>query len=146
MLGAHDNEDNYSFIDIAYIIKKHGAQPDKDCEELWRRVIFGLMISNTDNHLRNHGFLFNGKGWILSPVYDINPNNSRLNFSVSIDIEKPNDINTALEHISKFRLSKSKAKEILEEVKIAVAQWRQTAKFYDIPAKEIERMKTAFLV
>jgi serine/threonine-protein kinase HipA len=144
MLGAQDNEDNYSFTDITYMIRKYGAQPDSDCEELWKRMVFGLMISNTDNHLRNHGFLYDDKGWVLSPAYDLNPNNTRFNFSVSMDIQQPNDIDTALDLIGKFRLSDTRAKEIIEEIKSAVAGWRQTAKMFDIPDNEIERMKGAF--
>ncbi|MCL2762513.1 MAG: type II toxin-antitoxin system HipA family toxin [Treponema sp.] len=146
MLGAQDNDNNYSFVDIAYMLRKHGAQPDKDCEELWRRTVFGLMISNTDNHLRNHGFLYNGKGWILSPAYDLNPNNMGSDFSVLLDTEAHNSLESAIELAGKFRLSDAQAKKVMDEVKSAVVNWRKVAQSFGISEYESGRMKTAFLV
>ena len=144
MLGAQDNEDNYSFVDIAYILYKYGSQPDKDCSELWRRMVFGLMIRNTDNHLRNHGFLYTGKGWILSPVYDLNPDIAGTNFSVSLDSSLQNTPEYAVQLAGKFRLSSAYAEKILEEVKAAVADWRNAAKSFGISKQNIERMKNTF--
>lgn len=76
MLGAEDGDDNkYSYLDIADALIEHGASTNEDLEELWRRIVFSIAISNTDDHLRNHGFLYTGQqGWRLSPVYDVNPN------------------------------------------------------------------------
>jgi len=73
MLGAKDNEE-HSYLEIAYAIVQNGATPNKDLAELWKRIVFSIMISNTDDHLRNHGFIYERcLGWRLSPIYDINP-------------------------------------------------------------------------
>lgn len=73
MLSAKDNE-THSYLEIADAIRRFGAEPRKDVQELWRRIIFSILISNTDDHLRNHGFLYARQmGWRLSPAYDLNP-------------------------------------------------------------------------
>jgi serine/threonine-protein kinase HipA len=73
MLDAADNN-QHSYLEIVDAITQHGARPKEDQVELWRRIVFSILISNTDDHLRNHGFLYEpGEGWRLSPVYDINP-------------------------------------------------------------------------
>jgi serine/threonine-protein kinase HipA len=145
IFGAKDNG-NYSFVDFTYMLNKYGAQPENDCEELWRRMVFGLIISNTNNHLRNHGFLYNGKGWVLSPAYDLNPDYLGSDFSVRVNHEKNNTIENAIKVADKFKLPETRAHKILEEIKSAVADWRKAAKSFDIPDDEIEKMKTAFKV
>jgi serine/threonine-protein kinase HipA len=73
MLGAADKED-HSYLQIVDALQQFGSQPEKDCAQLWRRIVFNIRISNTDDHLRNHGFLYEGAGgWRLSPAYDMNP-------------------------------------------------------------------------
>jgi len=73
MLGAADNED-HSYLEIVDALRQFGSQPEQDCAELWRRIVFNILISNTDDHLRNHGFLYDAAGgWRLSPAYDMNP-------------------------------------------------------------------------
>jgi serine/threonine-protein kinase HipA len=73
MLGASDNEE-HSYLEMAYALAQNGASPEEDMKELWRRIVFTVMVSNTDDHLRNHGFTYERyKGWRLSPAYDINP-------------------------------------------------------------------------
>lgn len=148
MLGANDNE-RHSYLEIAYAIAQHGAYPNNDLEELWRRIIFTTMISNTDDHLRNHGFLYEQlKGWKLSPAYDINPTplevKARL-LSTSINFDDPTaSIDTALSVIDDFRIKESRAFEIIKEVGLAVSHWRDVAKRFELPKKEIDRMATAF--
>jgi serine/threonine-protein kinase HipA len=89
MLGARDNEE-HSYLEIAYAIVQNGASTNKDLAELWRRIVFSIMISNTDDHLRNHGFIYErNHGWRLSPVYDINP--------TPIEI-KPRVLTTAIDY------------------------------------------------
>lgn len=146
MLGAADNDGSiHSYTEIAEALVRHGAQPEKDLEELWRRMVFGIMISNTDNHLRNHGFLYNGTGWSLSPVYDVNPNSEKKDFSTSIDYSgAKSTIELALKTAEDFRLSPQRSKEILEQVKNAVSDWQKTAKSLFIPEQEIKNMSPAF--
>ena len=73
MLEARDHE-QHSYLEIAYALAQHGASPEQDMAELWRRIVFTVMIANTDDHLRNHGFIYERhKGWRLSPAYDMNP-------------------------------------------------------------------------
>ncbi|MCL2441144.1 MAG: type II toxin-antitoxin system HipA family toxin [Treponema sp.] len=148
MMNANDNDGLvHSFVEIANNLIQYGTQPDKDLEELWRRMVFGIMISNTDNHLRNHGFLYFDNGWVLSPVYDLNPNIDRSDFSVSVDeTGVKSTIELAMKTIDNFRLSKTQAKVIFDEIKSAVADWRKIAKSYGITENEINRMKNAFIV
>jgi len=147
MLGATDNDEQiHSYIDIANALKQYGAQPNKDREELWRRMIFNIMISNTDDHLRNHGFLYdNGHGWILSPAYDLNPDINKKIFATAIDnTGAQSTLDLALLKTDAFNLSLKRAKEILDEVKIVVADWRAIAKSFGISKHDIEKMKPAF--
>lgn len=81
MLNAIDNDSQiHSYLEIADAIRQYGASPKEDLLELWKRIVFSILISNTDDHLRNHGFLYiNQKGWKLSPLYDVNPSNDNKN-------------------------------------------------------------------
>lgn len=147
-LSANDNEVR-SYIEISDIITRYGANPKHDREQLWRRIVFNVLISNTDDHLRNHGFLYQrGSGWVLSPAYDLNP--------VPIDI-KPRILSTAIglddqracldiafEHASYFGISLKRGKEIVLDVSSAVSIWRQVASKQGISKQEIERMSSAF--
>lgn len=148
MLGAKDNEP-HSYLEIAYAIIQHGANPSSDLEELWRRIIFTVLISNTDDHLRNHGFLYERhKGWRLSPAYDINPTPTELKeriLSTSINFNDPTaSLNTALSVIDDFRIKKDRAYEIIKQVASAVSSWRDVAKQFELSKNEIDRMASAF--
>lgn len=148
MLGAKDNEPR-SYLEIAYALTQSGANPNSDLEELWRRIIFNVLISNTDDHLRNHGFIYEcNKGWHLSPAYDINPTpveiKSRL-LSTSIDFDDPTaSIDLALSVIDDFRINKARAHEIIKEVALAVSEWRKVANYLGLKSKELELMSSAF--
>ena len=74
MLGAADGEDGHSYLEIAAWLAQNGAAPDEDLRELWGRMVFSSLVRNTDDHLRNHGFLLTDRGWRLSPMFDVNPN------------------------------------------------------------------------
>lgn len=74
MLGANDGEDDHSYLEIAEFIAANSASPTADLHELWKRMVFSHLINNTDDHLRNHGFLLTKTGWRLSPMFDVNPN------------------------------------------------------------------------
>jgi len=147
MLGASDNDGQiHSYIDMANALQQYGGQPDRDRHELWRRMIFTIMISNTDDHLRNHGFLYHaGRGWSLSPAYDLNPNVEKKIFATAINYTgAQNTIELALQNKDAFNLSENQAKGILNEVKTAVANWKKVAKSLGIAKGNIERMKPAF--
>jgi serine/threonine-protein kinase HipA len=148
MLGARDNETR-SYLEIVDALRRHGASPKADMESLWRRIVFNILISNTDDHLRNHGFLYEGQqGWRLSPAYDMNP--------VPVDI-KPRILSTAineddgtaslalaLEVAGYFGLTVSAASAIAVQVGKAVSKWRDEAARQGLGKAEIERMMSAF--
>ena len=148
MLGAKDN-DLHSYLEITYAITQHGASPNSDLEELWRRIIITVLISNTDDHLRNHGFLYERhKGWRLSPAYDINPTPVEMKarmLSTSIDFDDPTaSIDLALSVIKEFRIKKVRALEIIKEIALAVGEWRTIASQYGLIKREIDRMASVF--
>jgi serine/threonine-protein kinase HipA len=149
MLGASDNENNHAYLDIAEALRQQGAAPNEDLRELWRRIVLNVLISNTDDHLRNHAFLYESqKGWRLSPAYDINP--------VPLDIKPrilstpidPDDnsasIDLAFEAAEYFGLKNDQAQAIAAEVGAAVTHWREEAKNAGIAKNEIDRMASAF--
>ena len=77
LLGKKDGanaSDGSSYLEMASLIRKYGASPKQDLVELWKRIVFNMAVSNTDDHLRNHGFLLIDEGWHLSPLNDVNPN------------------------------------------------------------------------
>ncbi|GAB7141309.1 HipA domain-containing protein [Deferribacterales bacterium RsTz2092] len=148
MLGASDNDgQSYSYMDIADALRQSGAQPKDDLVELWRRIVFSILISNTDDHLRNHGFLYqNEQGWRLSPVYDLNPSadsTGHLHTFISQD-DSTASLELALSVADYFGLNNIEATYIIDEVKSAVVDWAKVARGLNIPQTEIKRMGTAF--
>lgn len=148
VLGAKDNE-THSYLEIADAIRQMSSSPREDLKALWRRILFNVLISNVDDHLRNHAFLYAGlSGWRLSPVYDVNPTPTDIKpriLSTSIDLVDPTasvDIAMALAHY--FDLGKLEAEQIAKEVGSAVALWREEAAKLGIKKKEIDRMASAF--
>ncbi|WP_294254310.1 HipA domain-containing protein [Propionivibrio sp.] len=124
----------------------HGAQTDVDLLELWSRIVFNMLVSNTDDHLRNHGFiLVPGKGWLLSDAYDMNPvpdaHGLRLNVS---EADNAQDIDLALSVALYFRITVKEANAIIERGQAVVRQWPKVAKSLRIPAREQQRMASAF--
>ena len=148
MLGATDNEQR-SYLDMAYALVQTGAYPAKDMEELWRRIVFTVLVSNTDDHLRNHGFLYEYfKGWTISPAYDINPTPAEIAprvLSTSIDYgNNQASLEIALSVIPEFQIKKDKAVLIVEEAYAAVSKWNTAAKSIGISNAEIDIMASAF--
>lgn len=148
MLSAGDGDER-SYIDVADALRQHGAKPVEDCKELWRRVVFNVLISNTDDHLRNHGFLYEpGRGWRLAPAYDLNPVPIDLKarmLSIAIDeLDRTASVDIALGVAKQFGLKQPEAKEIARDVAAAVGTWRKVADGEGISASEINRMATAF--
>ena len=145
----HVDGDNYatgaSYLELVEFIQSNGARVNKDLEELWRRIVFSICVSNVDDHLRNHGFILTEKGWILSPAYDINPVSTGTGLSLNIS-ENDNslDLDLALEVIEYFRINQNKAIEIIQDIQQSVKNWRRLAKNYNIPRQEQELMANAF--
>lgn len=148
MLGASDNE-THSYLEIVEALRRHGAASKEDMAQLWRRVVFNVLISNTDDHLRNHGFLYEGAtGWRLSPAYDMNPVPIDVKprvLSTAIDPDDPSaSIDLALASAEYFGLKAKQAREIVNEVAVAVSRWRQVAERSGLSRADIDRMASAF--
>jgi serine/threonine-protein kinase HipA len=149
MLDAVDH-DTRSYAEIADALRRHGSSPDEDLPALWRRIVFNVLISNTDDHLRNHGFLYEGiPGWTLAPVFDVNPvprdvRPRVLSTPVWVDEDPTASLEIALEHAEHFRLDPDEAREVIAEVETAVADWRDVADRHGLTRREIERMASAF--
>ena len=134
-----------SYLDIAEVIQQYGANVNADLAQLWKRIVFNIVISNTDDHLRNHGFILSDKGWLLSPAYDINPAVDKSGLSLNIDLDNNDlDIELAKSVGEYFRLNVTEMNKIIEEVLLAVKQWRNIANEIGIVSMEQELMRGAF--
>ncbi len=150
LLGHADGADHLagaSYLEIVEFILRQGARPAADLGELWRRIVFSIAIHNTDDHLRNHGFLLTESGWTLSPAFDLNPDPEGTGLSLNIS-ETDNALNfdLALEVAPFFRLDSGSAGEILRQIRGAVSGWRQHARQLRIPSTEQDLMASAFEV
>lgn len=150
MLGYIDGtnaDSGASYLELADFISNNSARVNADLEELWRRIVFSISVSNTDDHLRNHGFILTEKGWILSPAYDINPNEQGLGLCLNIsDNDNSLEYDLALEVAEYFRLEKVKAESIIKEIKNNVSDWKTVANRYGISKTEQTMMENAFNV
>lgn len=149
LLGKKDGADaadGSSYLDIASFIRQYGAAPKKDLQELWRRIVFNMAVSNTDDHLRNHGFVLSGEGWKLSPVYDVNPNADGDTLSLNVDNNSSLiDFTLALSVSKMYDVSREQAEKVLDEIKGTVeSNWKKLAQKYGLHRGEIERMMPAF--
>lgn len=147
-LSAKDNE-MHSYLEIADAIRQMSASPKEDLEALWRRIIFNVLISNVDDHLRNHAFLYSGlSGWRLSPAYDLNPTPTDIKpriLSTAIDLIDPSaSLDLAVDVAHYFDVDHIQAKKIQKEVGCATALWREEAAKLKIKKAEIDRMTSAF--
>jgi serine/threonine-protein kinase HipA len=148
MLAAKDN-DTRSYLELADVLRRYGAAPKDDLESLWRRIVFNILISNTDDHLRNHGFLYAGaNGWRLSPAYDLNPVptdvKARVLTTAINEADGTASLELALSVAGYFDIDDGKALKIASEVGRAVKRWRALAAKIGIKDSEIERMASAF--
>ena len=148
MLGCEDRQEEYNgtYLDIAGFLMQHGAKPDEDLPELWRRMVFSLLVSNTDDHLHNHGFVAEHGRWRLSPAYDLNANVKRpQSLSLELDAGVPiESIGTLLAAADYFRLDKAEAEATLSRIRSAVAKWRDVAARIGISRREQEEMSVCF--
>lgn len=138
-------EKTVSYLDIAEFIKFSCYQNKKDLNQLWKRIVFNISISNTDDHLRNHGFLLTNKGWTLSPAFDINPSIDKNGLSLNIDTHDNSlDFELAKSVGLYFQLSNNEMNVIIEEIKNAVKNWKTLAHGIGITKSDIEMMSSAF--
>ncbi|MEI6242087.1 MAG: type II toxin-antitoxin system HipA family toxin [Chlamydiota bacterium] len=147
-LGAQDNQ-THSYLEIAEAIRQMSTSPQEDLEELWRRIVFNVLISNVDDHLRNHAFLYTGlTGWRLSPAYDLNPTPVDIKprvLSTTIDLQDPRaSLDLAFDVADYFGINNPQAKKIVKEVSSVTASWRKEAIKFKIKKSEIDRMGSAF--
>lgn len=151
LLGKTDGAsaaDGTSYLDIAAFIKSHGAQPKKDLTELWKRIVFNMAVTNTDDHLRNHAFILSQNGWILSPLYDVNPVPYGDELSLNVD-EEDNSIciDLAVQTAVRFGINKDDAKNYAEDIRKTVREnWEKTVADYGLTRRQIEEMRPAFSV
>lgn len=149
LLGKKDGAsaaDGSSYLDIAAFIKSYGAQPKKDLIELWKRIVFNMAVTNTDDHLRNHAFILTDKGWILSPLYDVNPVPYGDELSLNVDEDDNSiSIDLAVQTAVKFGISKSDAEAVAKDIlQIVRDNWERTAAGYALTRRQIEEMRPAF--
>ncbi len=148
MLGIKDGERG-SYPELVDALTEHGARAREDARELYRRMVLNVLISNVDDHLRNHGFLWAGRaGWALSPTYDLNPTPIDvrpriLTTNISLD-EATCDLDLVFSSAEYFGLGLKEAKVITKEVAEVTSTWRDVATVAGAPASEIRRMASAF--
>jgi serine/threonine-protein kinase HipA len=150
LLKRHDGDDaskGASYLELAEFIMQHGAEPDHDLKQLWRRIVFFICISNVDDHLRNHGFILQSNGWTLAPAYDVNPSpygdGLKLNISES---DNSQDLALAKDVAEFFRIKPEETSEITQEIIHVVKDWRKEAATLGISTKEQKRLARAFRI
>ncbi|MBE9462050.1 type II toxin-antitoxin system HipA family toxin [Dyadobacter subterraneus] len=138
-------DDAPSYLDMVEFIQFSGSSVDEDLSQLWRRMVFNITISNTDDHLRNHGFILTSKGWRLSPAFDINPFIDKDGLAINIDMEDNQlDIEIAKQVGVYFRLGEKQMDQIIDQVKSSVSQWQKLAGEIGISRAEQTMMAPAF--
>lgn len=135
-----------SYIELAEVLLQHGSEPDEDLRELWSRIVFNILVSNTDDHLRNHGFLLDpGRGWRLSDAYDMNPVAHAEGLMLNItDADNALDLELAREVAEYFRVSRDDAEEIIGSFQDVVSQWSKVASRAGLSKREQDNMAPAF--
>lgn len=148
MMGLKDGE-RASYPELVDVLTQHGARAAPDARELYRRMVFNVLVSNVDDHLRNHGFLWTGRaGWALSPVYDLNPTPVDLRkriLTTNINLDEGTcDLDLVLSVAEYFGLNRAAARESVKSVATATGSWREVAANAGASAAEIRRMASAF--
>lgn len=148
ILGKKDGAnaiDGSSYLEIVSFLKANGAKPKRDLRELWKRIVFSMAVSNTDDHFRNHGFILSDEGWELSPLYDVNPDIYGEYLSLNVDSDDSSiDFDLAID-AAPFYGIEEQANELVVGIKNIVRNnWQLLAKKYGISRGEIDRMRPAF--
>lgn len=139
-------DDGTSYLELVSFLKANGAAPKADLVELWKRIVFNMAVSNTDDHLRNHGFILTQTGWRLSPLYDVNPvpYGEYLALNVSED-DSTIDFDLAIETARYYGLTEKEAERIVKEIAATVREnWERLAGVYGLSRGNIEKMRPAF--
>lgn len=148
LLGYQDGADyqqGVGYLDLAGFIIQYSASVSEDLEQLWRRMVFNILVSNTDDHLRNHGFLLSPQGWRLSPAYDMNPNELGNGLTLNItDSSNEQDLSLALATARFYQLKQVRAEGIVHDMRKAITTWRSVARSAGIGQAEIEHTARAF--
>ena len=146
MLGKSDGEEGVSYLDLADKIIEVSSCPEIDLRELWNRIVFSMAVSNTDDHLRNHGFIYKDNGWRLSPLYDVNPVNYGDWLSLNVDkVDSTIDFNLAISVANDFEVTKDEARDTVNRIAGVVREsWKPLAEHYGISREETMRMAPAF--
>ncbi|MEG0919681.1 MAG: type II toxin-antitoxin system HipA family toxin [Anaerovoracaceae bacterium] len=148
LLGKTKEDKRSSYLDLVSFIKAKGAKPKEDLLELWRRVVFNILVSNTDDNLKNHGFILTPNGWRLAPFYDINPTIFGDSLSLNItEFDGTMDMELALETSRYYGIRKDQGEKIIKEMEEIVSDyWQQFAQKHKINRRQIEYMMPAFTV
>ena len=149
LLGETDGvsaADGIGYLDIVDFIKSYGSNPKEDLLELWKRIVFNMLVSNTDDHLRNHAFILEKKGWKLSPLYDVNPVPYGNELSLLVDeVDNTISIELAISVSSRFGITSEEAGKMAKQmVTIVRDNWEALAKKYGLARGQIEYMRPAF--
>jgi serine/threonine-protein kinase HipA len=142
-----DGEAGASYLELVDLLQSRGANTPADCEQLFRRVVFNILVHNTDDHLRNHGFFIDEQGLRLSPAYDMNPSVERRELTLAInEVETACDVSIAMDSSKDYGLTPQQASAVREQVQAAVSEWQQEANRLHIPEAEQSLMAVAFQI
>ena len=145
MLEARDG-DQRSYLEIVDVVTRHSSRVARDLEELWRRIAFSILVSNSDDRLRNHGFVRDGRSWVLAPSFDVNPNPGpdgvMLSTTIGFDDARA-DIDALVAVADYFRLGPERMRMVLDDVVCAVEQWRRVATAAGL-GSQVSRLAPAF--
>lgn len=149
LLGKTDGAsavDGSSYLEMAAFIRAYGAQPKRDLTELWKRIVFNMAVSNTDDHLRNHAFILTAKGWALSPLYDVNPVPYGDELSLNVDGgDNSINIDLAVRTAVRFGIKEDDAKAYAQAIQETVRDnWNSLALKYGLSRRQMEEMRPAF--
>lgn len=148
MIDDFDGKEDHAYTEIADVIRQSGAYPERDIEELWRRMVFNILIKNVDDHLHNHGFLHVKKGkWELSPAFDINPFPEKqhvLKLWISEDSGISGEIGHAIEATKRFGISEVRAKEVMRDLLTGTSNWASQARKIGLSKFDVDALSEAF--
>lgn len=144
---GYNHTDGGSYLEIVDLIEQYGANPQEDIRELWKRIVFSVAVSNTDDHLRNHGFLLTPYGWKLSPAFDINPIEWGTGLSLNISEDDNSlDFDLCMSVTDYYRWKKDEAADFIKLTRNIVGQWKKRAEALKIPNAEQVMMESAFKI